>query len=123
MEFDREEASRVVIEENQRTAEALGINPAARTTCIKPEGTASCVLGTSSGISAWHSKYYIRRLINCIYADAQKQKLQESEVIADYTGATKGMTAGIILACTNSNRRLQYISQIPPCPIIEVRIS
>lgn len=66
---------------------------------------------------------YISRLISCIYADAQKQGLQESEIIADYTGATKGMTAGIILACANSNRRLQYISQISPCPIIEVKIS
>jgi len=40
----------------------IGINPAARTTCVKPEGTASLVLGTSSGIHAWHSEYYFRRM-------------------------------------------------------------
>jgi ribonucleoside-diphosphate reductase alpha chain len=40
----------------------IGINKAARTTCIKPEGTASLVLGTSSGIHAWHSNHYIRRV-------------------------------------------------------------
>jgi len=49
--------------ENARVAKIIGINKAARITNIKPEGTASCVLGTSSGIHAWHSdKYYIRRM-------------------------------------------------------------
>jgi len=48
--------------ENARVASILGINKASRLTCIKPSGTASCVLGTSSGIHAWHSPYYIRRI-------------------------------------------------------------
>ena len=47
---------------NKKVAEKIGINSAARTTCVKPAGTTSCVLGTSSGIHAWHSKYYIRRV-------------------------------------------------------------
>ena len=38
------------------------INPASRTTCVKPAGTTSLVLGTSSGIHAWHDSYYIRRI-------------------------------------------------------------
>lgn len=66
---------------------------------------------------------YIRRLVNCIYADAQKRGLEESDVIADYTGATKGMTAGIILACTAPDRRLQYISQVDNSQLMEVKIS
>ena len=45
-----------------RVAELLGINPAARTTCVKPAGTTSLTLGTSSGIHAWHAPFYIRRL-------------------------------------------------------------
>tara|TARA_R110002050_G_scaffold164481_1_gene294557 strand:- start:17706 stop:19586 length:1881 start_codon:yes stop_codon:yes gene_type:complete len=49
-------------EENKRVAKILGVNEAARLTCIKPSGTASCVLGTSSGIHAWHSPFYIRRI-------------------------------------------------------------
>jgi len=47
---------------NSTIAKEIGINPAARITCVKPAGTTSCVLGTSSGIHAWHDYYYIRRL-------------------------------------------------------------
>lgn len=60
--YDIDEAVDVVKTENRRVAKILGINPAARTTAVKPEGTASLVLGTSSGIHAWHNDYYIRRL-------------------------------------------------------------
>jgi ribonucleoside-diphosphate reductase alpha chain len=38
----------------------IGTNEASRITCIKPSGTTSCVLGTSSGIHAWHAPYYLR---------------------------------------------------------------
>ena len=55
-------AAKVVKEENKRTAELLKINPAARTTTVKPAGTTSLTLGTSSGIHAWHNEYYIRRV-------------------------------------------------------------
>jgi len=55
-------AAKVVKEENKRVAELLGINPAARTTTVKPAGTTSLTLGTSSGIHAWHNEYYIRRV-------------------------------------------------------------
>lgn len=47
---------------NEEWAHRLDINPAARLTTIKPSGTSSLVLGTSSGIHAWHAPYYIRRL-------------------------------------------------------------
>jgi len=47
---------------NRMVSKTIGINPAARTTCVKPAGTTSLVLGTSSGIHAWHNKYYIRRM-------------------------------------------------------------
>lgn len=57
-----EEAAAVVLEENARVAKLIGIKPAARACCIKPEGTASCVVGSSSGIHAWHNDFYIRRM-------------------------------------------------------------
>ena len=47
---------------NIELAQTLGINRAARITCVKPSGTTSCVLGTASGIHAWHNDYYIRRM-------------------------------------------------------------
>jgi len=48
--------------ENARIAEIIGVNKAARVTTVKPSGTSSLVLGTSSGIHAWHNDYYIRRI-------------------------------------------------------------
>jgi ribonucleoside-diphosphate reductase alpha chain len=57
-----EEAAEVVKETNNIIAKALNINKAARTTAVKPAGTTSLVLGTSSGIHAWHNDYYIRRM-------------------------------------------------------------
>jgi len=56
------EGARVVKKTNKELASKIGINPAARATCVKPEGTASCILGTSSGIHPHHAKRYIRRV-------------------------------------------------------------
>ena len=60
--YDMEKAAKVVKEENERVAGLIGINKAARTTTVKPSGTSSLVLGTSSGIHAWHNDYYVRRI-------------------------------------------------------------
>ena len=62
MDLDFKEAAELVLEVNKKWAEAMGINPAARTTTIKPSGTSSLVLACSSGIHAWWSPYYIRRI-------------------------------------------------------------
>ena len=61
-EFDFTEAAQCAVKENKVLAGLLDINPAKRVTCIKPEGTGSLVLGTSSGVHAWHNHYYKRRL-------------------------------------------------------------
>jgi ribonucleoside-diphosphate reductase alpha chain len=60
--LDVTEAANVVKEENIRVADLIGVKPAARCTTVKPAGTTSLTLGTSSGIHAWHNDYYIRRL-------------------------------------------------------------
>ncbi len=60
--LDLQQAAEISKSVNKLIAEQIGINPAARITCIKPAGTTSCVLGTSSGIHAWHDDYYIRRV-------------------------------------------------------------
>jgi ribonucleoside-diphosphate reductase alpha chain len=62
LKMDMAKAADVVKRENSRVAKLIGINKAARTTCVKPAGTTSLVLGTSSGIHAWHNNFYIRRL-------------------------------------------------------------
>lgn len=60
--LDLKQAAGIAIASNYETAKLININPAARITTVKPSGTTSCVVGTSSGIHAWHSKYYIRRM-------------------------------------------------------------
>ena len=60
--YDMEKAADVVKRENSRVAKILDINKAARTTTVKPAGTTSLTLGTSSGIHAWHNDFYIRRI-------------------------------------------------------------
>jgi ribonucleoside-diphosphate reductase alpha chain len=62
LKLDMKEAAKVVKIENKRVAEILGINASARCTTVKPAGTTSLALGTSSGIHAWHNDYYIRRV-------------------------------------------------------------
>ena len=56
------EAANEVKLENKRVANLIGINAAARCTTVKPAGTTSLTLGTSSGIHAWHNDFYIRRM-------------------------------------------------------------
>ena len=62
LKYDLELAAALVKEENIRVAKLIGINPAKRTTTVKPSGTSSLVLGTSSGVHAWYNDYYIRRM-------------------------------------------------------------
>ena len=62
LKYDLKAAAKAVKDENARVAKLIGINKAARTTTVKPSGTSSLVLGTASGIHAWHNDYYIRRI-------------------------------------------------------------
>ena len=62
LSLDLKAAANIVKEENKRVAKLIGVNPAARTTCVKPAGTTSLVIGSSSGIHAWHDPYFIRRI-------------------------------------------------------------
>ena len=52
----------IVKKVNKEVANIIGINPAARTTCVKPSGNASVLLQTASGIHAEHSPMYIRNI-------------------------------------------------------------
>jgi ribonucleoside-diphosphate reductase alpha chain len=60
--LDLNEAAHEAKQTNLRATAAIGIQFAARCTTIKPSGTSSIVLGTSSGIHAWHHDFYIRRV-------------------------------------------------------------
>jgi len=62
LDLDLDEAAQEAKKTNEEIAKILGINKAARVTTVKPSGTSSLVLGTSSGIHAWHNDFYIRRM-------------------------------------------------------------
>lgn len=62
LKYSLEAAAHVAKLTNSIISEQIGINEAARVTCIKPSGTTSLVLGTASGIHAWHNDYYLRTM-------------------------------------------------------------
>lgn len=62
LELNFVQASEIVKEVNKNLALEIGINPSARSTAVKPAGTTSLVLGSSSGIHAWHAPFYLRRM-------------------------------------------------------------
>ena len=64
--------AQVVVRTNQRIAKLIGINPSARCTCVKPAGTTSCLLSTSSGIHPHHAQRYLRR----VQANISEEPLQ-----------------------------------------------
>ena len=57
-----QKGAKIVKDVNKTVANIIGINPAARTTCVKPSGNASVLLQTASGIHAEHSPKYIRNI-------------------------------------------------------------
>jgi ribonucleoside-diphosphate reductase alpha chain len=61
-EKNMQDAAKLVMQVNKQVAKLIGVNPAARTTCAKPSGNASVILGTGSGIHGEHSKQYFRNV-------------------------------------------------------------
>jgi len=125
LELDMKSAAAAVKEENSRVASLIGINAAARTTCIKPAGTTSLTLGTSSGIHAWHNDYYIRRLrVNkneSIYAHLFQNhpELVEDEYFSPHTTAIISVPQrapdGAILRSESALQLLKRVKQVTDC--------
>lgn len=82
LKHDLSKLASLVKKVNEETAKLLGVNPAARATTVKPSGTTSCVLGTSSGIHAWHAPYYLRTVrFNTNESIAQYLMQNHSELV------------------------------------------
>jgi ribonucleoside-diphosphate reductase alpha chain len=62
LKYDLELVANTAKTVNRDISSLIGTNEAARITCIKPSGTTSLVLGTASGIHAWHAPYYLRTM-------------------------------------------------------------
>lgn len=56
------EMAELILKVNAEIAPQIGVNLTARATCVKPSGTASCLLGTASGVHPHHAKRYLRRV-------------------------------------------------------------
>lgn len=83
LSLNLEAASEVAVEENKRVSELIGINQAARICCIKPSGTTSSVLGTSSGIHGWHDNFYLRTIRFGLSEDISKYLLENHPEICE----------------------------------------
>jgi ribonucleoside-triphosphate reductase (thioredoxin) len=60
--LDLTKAAKLIKETNKKISNKIDINPAARCTLVKPSGTTSLVLGSSSGIHAWHDQFFLRTI-------------------------------------------------------------
>ncbi len=77
-------SAQLVLDVNEKYSKIIGTNLSARTTAIKPEGTASCVLGSASGIHARHADYYLRRIrMNKEESLAKYLKMAVPELVED----------------------------------------
>lgn len=65
----------------------------------------------------------ILKLVNAIFADAEAKGLDEADILVDFTGGTKPMGVGTVLACASPNRRLEYLTQTDPPQLVEVQVS
>ncbi|MBS1559090.1 MAG: hypothetical protein JST69_10235 [Bacteroidetes bacterium] len=82
--LDLLEAAAEVKHINTVISKKINIEFAARCTTIKPSGTSSLVLGTSSGIHAWHNDFYLRRMrIGKNEALYEYLKIRHPELIED----------------------------------------
>jgi len=77
----QQEMAKLILDTNEWMAKQIGINPAARATCVKPAGTTSCILGSASGIHPHHAKRYFRR-IQGNYMEAPLQYFKDHNGIA-----------------------------------------
>ena len=87
LQYNLEVAAKIAVKTNQFITEIIGTNEAARVTCIKPSGTTSLVLGTASGIHAWHAPHYLRTMrFNktedlALYLEINHPELVEDDVL------------------------------------------
>jgi ribonucleoside-triphosphate reductase len=93
----------IVKETNRKIAEIIGIRAAARTTCVKPEGSSSCVLGTASGIHPHHAKRYIRRV--------QANKLEN--VYNFFKGRNPRACENSVWSANNSDDVISFCIEVP----------
>lgn len=98
------EGAKLIVETNEKVAKMININPAARTTCVKPAGSTSALLGTSSGCHGHHSKRYIRHTqVNKEETAGQMYQLMNSEAVEESVWSANN-TDNVIAFLIESNK-------------------
>lgn len=111
--------AKLILEVNEETAERLGINTAARCTCVKPAGTTSCILGTSSGIHPHHARRYFRRAqANEDEPIAQYFKLHNEHAVEKSVWNPNG-TDVVITFCIEANEKAKIKNELSAVDLLE----
>lgn len=105
--------AKIVLDVNAVVAAKIGINISARTTCIKPAGTTSCILGSSSGIHPHHARRYIRHV--------QANKLEPAlEFFMRYN------PKAVEESCWSNNKTdmvIKFLCEVPPGSVIKNQVN
>lgn len=97
---------------NKEWAPIIGVNPSVARTVIKPSGTCSALCGTSSGIHAHYSEYYIRRVrINKIDPVAQFLKAKGMDCEEDFYNKESLVFSFPMRAPENKMQSIQYTTE------------
>lgn len=92
----------VVKQTNVEVAKLIGINPAARTTTVKPSGNASVVLQTSSGIHPDHSRRYFRVMqLNKESETAKFLEINMPDILEESRWSATGSDYVVFVPCEN----------------------
>ncbi|MCF8032451.1 MAG: hypothetical protein K9K66_05635 [Desulfarculaceae bacterium] len=111
--------AQLIMEVNEEVAARLGLAPAARATCIKPAGSTSCILGTSSGIHPHHARRYFRRAQAnegepIVDFFRQKNPLAVEESVWDPNG-----NSVVITFCIEANGNAKIRKELSPVELLE----
>ncbi len=111
--------AKLILTVNEEVAERIGINPAARCTCVKPAGTTSCILGTSSGIHPHHARRYFRRAqANEDELIAQYFKLHNEHAVEKSVWNPNG-TDVVITFCIEANEKAKIKNELSAVQLLE----
>jgi ribonucleotide reductase alpha subunit len=117
-EFQREAAGLVAFT-NRQIADKIGINPAARCTAIKPEGTTSCMLGTASGIHPHHARRYFRRVQANKMEHCYQMFAQHNPLACEDSVWSANKTDGVITFCVEIPEGGKNKAEIGPIDMLK----
>jgi ribonucleoside-triphosphate reductase len=95
--------AKIVLEVNEEVAKIIGINPCKRSTCVKPEGTTSCLLGSSSGVHPHHANKYFRLL----------QENESSDVLKYFELHNPDAVERSVWAANGTDKVISFLCEVP----------